>query len=97
MTLDDAARKGCQLLIHTKADTGDANPDDPTLQQVADTLATSQHFSLRFDGQQLAQKLSAYRAAKGTDNETAASAAVTQAAKALDASCTANGAYKPQG
>lgn len=84
-------------MIRTKADIGEANPNDPTLQQVADLLATSQHFSLRFDGQRLAAELRTYRSKKGTGDETAAGAVVTQAARDLDKSCTANGAYKTQG
>lgn len=84
--VDDVARQGCRALIHTRADEGEASPTNPTLQQVAEALSRSQHYSLRFDGQELAKRLRAYQA---QPDDSVASINVTQWAKQVDADCTA--------
>jgi hypothetical protein len=89
VTVDDAARQGCRLLIQAKADTADVAASDPLLRQAA----RSQHFSLRSDGQALGRDLDIYAGASPVDRS-AASVAVAASARRVERDCAAEGAEK---
>lgn len=91
VTVDDAARQGCRLLIQAKADTADVDASDPLLRQAADALTRSQHFSRRSDGQALGRDLDIYAAGRGS---IAAAVAVEGTARRVERDCAAEGAEK---